>query len=143
MEQAGQKIRSTGLQMALILFGLGILVCGASVGFFIWSTDSLREERNALKVAIQAEETTLATLRSQTWGVRLHEGGEGTFHRVTRGDEHRGKLDSRKECRYPAGEEMKRPGEVFSVMSLGAFSSSQRRIKKCSHLWREHFKNFF
>ena len=34
-----------------------------------------------------------------------------------------------KECRYPAGEEMKRPGEVFSVMSLGAFSSSQRRIK--------------
>ena len=79
VEQAGQKIRSTGLQMALILFGLGILVCGASVGFFIWSTDSLREERNALKVAIQAEETTLATLRSQTWGVRLHEGEKGRF----------------------------------------------------------------
>ena len=70
VEQAGQKIR---------LFGLGILVCGASVGFFIWSTDSLREERNALKVAIQAEETTLATLRSQTWGVRLHEGEKGRF----------------------------------------------------------------
>lgn len=79
VEQAGQKIRSTGLQMALILFGLGIIVCGASVGFFVWSTDNLREERNALKVAIQAEETTLATLRSQTWGVRLHEGEKGRF----------------------------------------------------------------
>lgn len=79
VEQAGQKIRSTGLQMALILFGLGIIVCGASVGFFVWSTENLREERNALKVAIQAEEATLAELRSKTWGVRLHEGEKGRF----------------------------------------------------------------
>ncbi|MCB8573470.1 hypothetical protein LJE06_20445 [Bilophila wadsworthia] len=79
VEQAGQKIHSTGLQMALILFGLGLIVCGASVGFFVWSTDNLREERNALKVAIQAEEATLAELRLKTWGVRLHEGEKGRF----------------------------------------------------------------
>lgn len=79
VEQAGQKIRSTGLQMALILLGLAIVVCGGSVGFFVWSTESLREERNVLKVAIQAEEATLAALRSKTWGLRLHEGEKGRF----------------------------------------------------------------
>lgn len=79
VEQAGQKIRSTGLQMALILLGLAIVVCGGSVGFFVWSTESLREERKTLKVAIQAEEATLAELRSKTWGLRLHEGEKGRF----------------------------------------------------------------
>lgn len=71
VEQAGQKIRSTGLQMALILLGLAIVVCGGSVGFFVWSTESLREERKALQVAIQAEEATLANLKSETWGIKL------------------------------------------------------------------------
>ena len=71
VEQAGQKIRSTGLQMALILLGLAIVACGGSVGFFVWSTESLREERKALQVAIQAEEATLANLKSETWGIKL------------------------------------------------------------------------
>lgn len=71
VEQAGQKIRSTGLQMALILLGLAIVACGGSVGFFVWSTESLREERKALQVAIQAEEVTLANLKSETWGIKL------------------------------------------------------------------------
>lgn len=80
VEQAGQKIRSTGLQMALILFGVGIIVCGASVAFIGWSTDSLREERAALKTAIQAEEATLAELQSKTWRLELvnySDGGHG------------------------------------------------------------------
>lgn len=71
VEQAGQKIRSTGLQMALILLGLAIVVCGASVAFIGWSTDSLREERAALKASIQAEEAMLAQLKSKTWGITL------------------------------------------------------------------------
>lgn len=71
VEQAGQKIRSTGLQMALILLGLAIVVCGVSVGFFVWSTESLREERKALQIAIQAEEAMLAKMKSETWGIKL------------------------------------------------------------------------
>lgn len=71
VEQSGRKIRSTGLQMALILLGVGIIVCGASVAFIGWSTENLREERAALKAAIQAEEAMLAELKSKTWGITL------------------------------------------------------------------------
>lgn len=71
VEQAGQKIRSTGLQMALILLGLAIVVCGVSVGFSVWSTESLREERKALQIAIQTEEAMLAKMKSETWGIKL------------------------------------------------------------------------
>ena len=71
VEQAGQKIRSTGLQMALILLAIAVVVCGASVAFIGWSTDSLREERATLKAAIQAEEAMLAELKSKTWGITL------------------------------------------------------------------------
>ena len=71
VEQDGQKIRSTGLQMALILLAIAVVVCGASVAFIGWSTDSLREERAALKASIQAEEAMLAELKSKTWGITL------------------------------------------------------------------------
>lgn len=80
VEQAEKKIRSTGLQMALILLGLAVVVCGASVGFIGWSTESLREERAVLKAAIQAEEAMLAELKSKTWGIRFtifHDGTKG------------------------------------------------------------------
>lgn len=77
VEQAGQKIRSTGLQMALILLAIAVVGCGASVGFIGWSTDSLREERAALKASIQAEEAMLAELKSKTWGVVLKEWDNG------------------------------------------------------------------
>lgn len=71
VEQAGQKIRSTGLQMAVILLAIAVVVCGASVAFIGWSTESLREERATLKAAIQAEEAMLAELKSKTWGITL------------------------------------------------------------------------
>lgn len=71
VEQSGKKIRSTGLQMALILLAIAVVVCGASVAFIGWSTDSLREERAALKASIQAEEAMLAQLKSKTWGITL------------------------------------------------------------------------
>lgn len=80
VEQAQKKIRSTGLQMALIMLGISVLVCGLTLKIFLWSTESLKKEREALKVAIQAEEATLAELRSKTWGLELvnyRDGGRG------------------------------------------------------------------
>lgn len=71
VEQAQKKIRSTGLQMALIMFGLSVLACGLTLKLFLWSTESLKEEREALKVAIQAEEARLAELQSKTWSLEL------------------------------------------------------------------------
>lgn len=77
VEQAGQKIRSTGLQMAFMMLGVGVIVCVASTAFIGWSTDSLREEHTALKAAIQAEKATLAELESKTWRITLMEWDNG------------------------------------------------------------------
>lgn len=77
VEQAGQKIRSTGLQMAFMMLGVGVIVCVASTAFIGWSTDSLREEHAALKTAIQAEKATLAELESKTWRITLMEWDNG------------------------------------------------------------------
>lgn len=71
VEQAEKKIRSIGLQMALIMLGLSVLICGLTLKLFLWSTESLKEEREALKVAIQAEEARLAELQSKTWSLEL------------------------------------------------------------------------
>ena len=71
VEQAQKKIRSTGLQMALIMLGISVLVCGLTLKIFLWSTESLKKEREALKVAIRAEEATLAELQSKTWSLEL------------------------------------------------------------------------
>ena len=71
VEQAQKKIRSTGLQMALIMFGLSVLACGLTLMLFLWSTDSLKEKREALKVEIQAVEARLAELQSKTWKLEL------------------------------------------------------------------------
>lgn len=71
VEQAQKKIRSTGLQMALIMFGLSVLACGLTLKLFLWSTESLKEKREALKVEIQAEEARLAELQSKTWSLEL------------------------------------------------------------------------
>ena len=71
VEQAQKKIRSTGLQMALIMLGISVLVCGLTLKIFLWSTESLKKEREALKVEIQAEEARLAELQSKTWSLEL------------------------------------------------------------------------
>jgi hypothetical protein len=77
VEQAGQKIRSTGLQMAFMMLGVGIIVCVASTVFIGWSTDSLREEHAALKAVIQAEKASLTELESKTWRITLMEWNNG------------------------------------------------------------------
>lgn len=64
--------------MALILLGVGAIVCGTSIAFIGWSTESLREERAAMKAAIHAEEAMLTELQSQTWGLELVSYGDGT-----------------------------------------------------------------
>lgn len=86
VEQAGRRIRSEGLQMALILLAFGCIVAGAVFGFLLWSTNSLRDERAALqtelsglKASIQAEKNTLAEMKSKTWGLSLHEDDKGRF----------------------------------------------------------------
>ena len=77
VEQAQKKIRSTGLQMALIMLGISVLVCGLTLKIFLWSTESLKKEREALKVAIRAEEATLAELQSKTWKLELVNDSDG------------------------------------------------------------------
>lgn len=77
VEQAQKKIRSTGLQMALIMLGISVLICGLTLKIFLWSTESLKKEREALKVAIQAEEAILAELQSKTWKLELVNDSDG------------------------------------------------------------------
>lgn len=77
VEQAQKKIRFTGLQMALIMLGISVLVCGLTLKIFLWSTESLKKEREALKVAIRAEEATLAELQSKTWKLELVNDSDG------------------------------------------------------------------
>lgn len=85
VEQAGQKIRSTGLQMALIMLGVGVIVCGASAAFIGWSTSSLRDEAAELRSTIAAlkrnvaeEQKTLRELSGKTWRLELVNYGDGT-----------------------------------------------------------------
>ena len=79
VEQAGKKIRSTCLQMALLLLGLAIVVCGGSVGFFVWSTESLREERKQLDVEVRAAQASLEKMQANTWGLTFQESEKGRF----------------------------------------------------------------
>ena len=78
VEQAQKKIRSTGLQMALIMLGVGVIVCGASAAFIGWSTSSLRDEAAELRSTIAAlkrnvaeEQKTLRELSGKTWRLEL------------------------------------------------------------------------
>lgn len=79
VKEAGQEIRSTGLQIALMTLSIGVIVCVGAVATLMWSTDRLREERDSLKAAIQAEEATLFELKAETWGLRLEENDKGRF----------------------------------------------------------------
>lgn len=86
VEQAGRKIRADSLQMALILLAFGGIIAGAVFVFLLWSTNSLRDNRIALqaelvglKAEVQAEENTLAEMKSKTWGLRLLENKDGRF----------------------------------------------------------------
>lgn len=77
VKEAGQEIRSTGLQMALMALSIGVIVCIGAVATLLWSTDRLREERDSLKAAIQTEEINLANLQSKTWNIELMEWDNG------------------------------------------------------------------
>lgn len=86
VEQAGRKIRSNSLQMALILLAFGGIIAGAIFVFLLWSTNSLRDNRVALqtelvrlKAEVQAEKATLAEMKSKTWGLRLLDNKDGRF----------------------------------------------------------------
>ena len=78
VEQAGQKIRATGLLGALIVLACGIVVAAVAVVGVWWSTSSLRDEatelRNTiaiLKQHVAKEEKTLQLLMGKTWKLEL------------------------------------------------------------------------
>lgn len=64
--------------MALIMLGVGAIVCGASAAFIGWSTSSLRDEAAELRSTIAAlkrnvaeEQKTLQKLVGKTWRLEL------------------------------------------------------------------------
>lgn len=76
VEQAGKKIRSTGLLGALFVLAVAVVVSAIAVAGVWWGTSSLRSEAADLKAAIRAEQATLAELQGKTWGLELVDYGK-------------------------------------------------------------------
>ena len=99
LDQVKRKLLSTALLSACIWVIFGVLVTVAVRFFTEWSTDSLRDERTALKWEIsdlqgqveklrkevQSEEKRLAEV--QTWGIELREDNGKRFIRLGKGDQ--------------------------------------------------------
>lgn len=78
VEQAGQKIRSTGLLGALFVLAVGVVGAAVAVAGVWWSTSSLRDEAAELRSAIAIlkrnvteEQKTLQALVGKTWRLEL------------------------------------------------------------------------
>lgn len=56
VEQAGQKIRSTGLLGALFVLAVGVVVATVAVAGIWWGTSSLRDEAAGLRAEVAALE---------------------------------------------------------------------------------------
>lgn len=56
VEQAGQKIRSTGLLGALFVLAVGVVVSSVAVAGVWWGTSSLRDEAAGLRAEVAALE---------------------------------------------------------------------------------------
>lgn len=76
VEQAGQKIRSTGLLGALFLLAVGVVVAAVAVAGIWWGTSRLRDEAAELKASIIAMEATAVQLEGKTWGLELVDYGK-------------------------------------------------------------------
>lgn len=84
VEQAGQKIRSTGLLGALFVLTVGVVVATVAVAGIWWGTSSLRDEAAELRSTIVTlrqyaaeERRTLQELEGKTWGLELVQYKEG------------------------------------------------------------------
>lgn len=84
VEQAGQKIRSTGLLGALFVLAVGVVVATVAVAGIWWGTSSLRDEAAELRSTIVTlrqyaaeERRTLQELEGKTWGLELVQYKEG------------------------------------------------------------------
>ena len=84
VEQAGQKIRSTGLLGALFVLAVGVVVAAVAVAGVWWGTSSLRDEAAELRSTIATlrqyaaeERRTLQELEGKTWGLELVQYKEG------------------------------------------------------------------
>lgn len=78
VEQAGQKIRSTGLLGALFVLAVEVVGAAVAVAGVWWSTSSLRDEAAELRSAIAIlkrnvteEQKTLQALVGKTWRLEL------------------------------------------------------------------------
>lgn len=78
VEQAGQKIRSTGLLGAVFVLAVGMVVSSVAVVGVWWGTSSLRGEAAELRSTIAAlkrrvaeEQETLQELSGKTWRLEL------------------------------------------------------------------------
>lgn len=78
VEQAGQKIRSTGLLGALFVLAVGVVGAAVAVAGVWWSTSSLRDEAAELRSTIATlkrnvaeEQKTLQALVGKTWRLEL------------------------------------------------------------------------
>lgn len=78
VEQAGKKIRATGLLGGLFLLLVALVVIGAVyfAGSLLYK--SRLEELAELKAQVTAERATLAELQAKTWGLELVKYQDGT-----------------------------------------------------------------
>lgn len=84
VEQAGQKIRSTGLLGGLFLLAVGMVVSTVAVVGIRWCTSQLRDEAAELHSTIATlkqyaaeERRTLQELEGKTWRLELVQYREG------------------------------------------------------------------
>lgn len=75
---SASALRRTGLMQGFFLLAAGVVIIGALYVVGKMFFDSRVTELAELKAAIRAEESTLAELRSKTWGLELVNYGDGT-----------------------------------------------------------------
>lgn len=83
VEQAGKKIRSTGLQAALIVVSVGMVASAVAIAGIWWGTSRLRDEAarmsaqvSDLRNSIAAMEVTAAQLEQKTWRLEFEDYGK-------------------------------------------------------------------
>lgn len=76
VEQAGQKIRSTGLLGALFVMGVGVVASSVAVAGIWWGTSQLRDEAAELRASIAALKATAVQLEGKTWNLELVDYGK-------------------------------------------------------------------
>lgn len=92
VEQAGQKIRSMGLQMALIMLTVGIVVSAIAVAGVWWGISGLRDEAAELRAEVKILEAQAKKFSEKAGKAVLSNCGEnGKTRLCVRVDERAGR----------------------------------------------------